>query len=81
MGAFKGTLLDRGVVIHLEKAPPGLPQTRRKALECEAKPWRERLKVHALQYRVRLEELYEQEPHTGYWPALTGREAEIWDRF
>ena len=77
IGGFKGTLLDRGIVIHLEKAR-GLPQTRRKVLKKEAAPLKEALEAYALQYRTQLEHLYENEPDETYWPQLSGRESEIW---
>jgi len=77
IGGFKGTLLDRGIVIHLEKAR-GLPQTRRKVLKKEAAPLKEALDAYALQYRTQLEQLYENEPDETYWPQLSGRESEIW---
>jgi hypothetical protein len=77
IGGFKGTLLDRGIVIHLEKAP-GLPQTRRRILAKEAAPLKDALDAYALQYRAVLERLYADEPDTTYWPALSGRESEIW---
>ncbi len=77
IGGFKGTLLDRGIVIHLEKAR-GLPQTRRKVLRKEAAPLKEALEAYALQYRTQLEHLYENEPDETYWPQLSGRESEIW---
>ncbi|MGA3317166.1 MAG: DUF3854 domain-containing protein [Candidatus Korobacteraceae bacterium] len=77
IGGFKGTLLDRGIVIHLEKAR-GLPQTRRKVLKKEAAPLKEALDAYALQYRAALENLYENEPDETYWPQLSGRESEIW---
>ncbi len=78
IGGFKGTLLDRGIVIHLEKAL-GLPQTRRKVLAKEAGPLKDVLEAYALQYRPTLEGFYKDEPDLTYWPALSGRESEIWD--
>jgi hypothetical protein len=77
IGGFKGTLLDRGIVIHLEKAP-GLPQTRQKVLAREAAPLKEKLEAYALQFRAKLERLYDDEPDITYWPAFSGRESEVW---
>ncbi len=77
IGSFRGTLLDRGIVIHLEKAH-GLRQRRRNALKKEATPLKEALEAYTLQYRTQLERLYEDEPDEGYWPQLSGREEEIW---
>jgi len=77
IGGFQGTLLDRGVVIHLEKAPKGWPHSRRKIVNREAAPLRENLEAYALQCRARLQELYDSEPDEGYWPELSGREAEV----
>jgi hypothetical protein len=77
IGGFSGTLLDRGIVVHLEKEP-GLSQTRRRILKREASPLKEALEAYALQCREKLARLYEEEPDMTYWPELSGRESEIW---
>jgi uncharacterized protein DUF3854 len=77
IGGFRGTLLDRGIVIHLEKSGK-LPQTRRKILRKEAAPLRQALEAYALQYSAQLQQIYECEPEEGYWPEMSGREEEIW---
>ena len=77
IGSFRGTLLDRGIVIHLEKAH-GLRQMRRNVLMREAVPLREKLEAYALQNRARLEDLYHSEPDDGYWSQISGREEEVW---
>ena len=77
IGSFRGTLLDRGIVIHLEKAH-GLRQKRRNVLLREVAPLKESLEAYALQFREQLERIYQNEPDDGYWPRLSGREGEIW---
>ena len=77
IGPFKGTLLDRGIPIHIEKAR-GLRQRRRSVLVKQAAPLKKKLEAYGLQYRARLEELYLAEPDDGYWPEISGREAEVW---
>ena len=76
IGGFRGTLLDRGIVMHLEKAR--LRKARRKVLLRYATPLKEALEAYALQYRTELEQLYENEPDDGYWSAISGREEEVW---
>jgi len=77
IGSFRGTLLDRGIPIHLEKAR-GLRQRRCRVLAKLAAPLKEKLEAYALQYREKLEDLYVAEPDDGYWPDISGREAEVW---
>ena len=77
IGSFRGTLLDRGIVIHLEKAS-GLRQRRRNVLMKEAAPLKEKLEAYALQNHDRLRRLYEDQPDEGYWPQISGREEEVW---
>jgi hypothetical protein len=76
IGSFRGTLLDRGITVHLEKAR--LRQKRRAVLAKGATALKEKLEAYASQYRARLEDLYRGEPDEGYWPAISGREEEIW---
>jgi hypothetical protein len=77
IGGFRGTLLDRGIVFHLDK-DRSLRQKNRKARMKEASPLKEKLEAYALQYREQLEGLYEREPDDGYWPQISGREEEVW---
>ncbi|MFY9582912.1 MAG: DUF3854 domain-containing protein [Candidatus Acidiferrales bacterium] len=77
IGSFRGTLLDRGIPFHLEKAH-GLRQRRRNVLMKEAAPLKEKLEAYALQYRAQLQRLYLDEPDDGYWPQISGREEEVW---
>lgn len=77
IGTFRGTLLDRGIVIHLEKNK-ALRQKRTAALAKEAAPLKEELEAYALQYRAQLENLYQDQPDDGYWPQISGREEELW---
>jgi hypothetical protein len=77
IGGFRGTLLDRGIVIHLEKAR-GLRQRRRVILASEAAPLKEKAEAYVLQYQAQLKRSYADTPEDGYWPELYGREEEIW---
>lgn len=77
IGSFRGTLLDRGIVIHLEKAR-GLRQRRRNVRMKEAAPLKEKLEAYALQYQEKLRRLYEDQPDEGYWAQISGREEEVW---
>lgn len=82
IGGFQqGALLDRCIVIPLEKAPRDskLRQVRERVLELKAAPIREKLEAYSLQAAERLKKLSEEEPEDGYWPELLqGREAELW---
>jgi hypothetical protein len=77
IGSFRGTLLDRGIVIHLEKAR-GLRQRRRSVLQRQTKPLKDSLEAYALQFRAELERIYQSEPDEGFWAKLSGREEEVW---
>ena len=73
-------LLDRSIVIHLDRKPQEIQLTRcrERVLERDAAPLREQMEAYALQFSDHLKALYEAEPDAGYWPELTDREAEIW---
>jgi hypothetical protein len=77
IGAFSGTLLGRGIVIHLSKTY-GLRQSFARVVRREAAPLKQQLEAYAVQKRAALEELYEQQPDETYWPWLTAREAELY---
>src|SRR5262249_46839112 len=80
IGGLKGALLDRCIVIHLEKVPSGiiLASTRENILEKDAKELLRQLAAYREQKKDILVALYEAEPDEGYWPSLQGREAELW---
>jgi len=80
IGGLTGALLDRCLVIHIEKAPKGSIRrsTRHRALLRDGRPLVEHLEVYALQFSDSLIGLYETEPDCGYWPSITDREAELW---
>lgn len=80
IGGVTGTLLERSIVIHMEKKPSGmqLRRTRERVIERDAKPLRRQLEAYSLQRRYELNDLYDKEPDEGYWPNITDREAEIW---
>lgn len=77
VGSLKGTLLDRCIVLHLQKTR-GLPKTKLKRLRRDVLPLREKLEAYAAQYRAQLQSLDDAEPDEGYWPELDGREEELW---
>jgi hypothetical protein len=78
IGSFTGTMLSRGIVIHLTKTY-GLPQSFSRVIQREAAPLKERLEAYAVQRREALEELYNQQPDETYWPWLPARENELFN--
>jgi len=77
VGSLRGTLLDRCIVLHLQKTP-GLPKTKVKLLKRDSGPLREQLEAYAAQYCGELQRLDDNEPDEGYWMQLDGREEELW---
>ena len=80
IGGLTGALLDRCLVIHMEKAPKGnvRKSTRHRALNRDGQHMVPRLEAYALKAADALCQLYEAEPDCGYWPTITDREAELW---
>jgi hypothetical protein len=80
IGGVSGALLDRCLVIHMEKAPKGSirKSTRHRALQRDARVLVAQLEAYGLQVSDALRQQYETEPDCGYWPAITDREAELW---
>ncbi len=80
IGGLTGALLDRCLVIHIEKAPRGSVRksTRHRILSHERQRLVVQLEAYALQFSHSLVRLYEAEPDCGYWPSVTDREAELW---
>jgi hypothetical protein len=80
IGGLTGALLDRCLVIHIEKAPKASVRrsTRHRALFRDGRHLVEPLEAYALQSSESLLRLYEAEPDCGYWPTITDREAELW---
>jgi hypothetical protein len=78
IGSFSGTVLSRGIVIHLTKTY-GLPQSFSRVIQKEAAPLKQRLEAYAAQRREALEELYKNQPDETYWPWLAGRENELFN--
>ena len=80
IGGLTGALLDRCLVIHMEKAPKGSVRksTRHRALHRDRQELVVQLEAYALQSSDALRRLYEAEPDCGYWPSITDREAELW---
>ena len=77
---LKGALLDRCIVIHMERMPENktLLSSGADDLEPVAAPLRERLEAYALQITQQLEKLKCKRPPGGYWPEFRNREAELW---
>jgi hypothetical protein len=80
IGGLSGALLDRCIVIHMEKAPIGSVRktTRLKPLCRDGQRLVAQLEAYAVQFTDALEGLYEAEPDPGYWPLITDRESELW---
>lgn len=80
IGGLTGALLDRCLVIHMEKAPKSSVRksTRHRALHRDGRDLVLQLEAYALQFSDALRSLYEAEPDCGYWPSITDREAELW---
>ena len=80
VNGLTGALLDRCIVLHLEKAPTNVTLLPASADDVGpvAVLLREKLEAFALQVRERLETLAYQRPPGGYWPEFRNREAEIW---
>lgn len=80
IGGLNGPLLDRSLVIHMNKAPRGQVRksTRHRALGRDGKNLVLQLEAYAHQAADALRQLYEAEPDCGYWPSITDREAELW---
>ncbi len=80
IGGLTGALLDRCIVIHLEKAPRDSVRksTRHKVLCRDAKYLVTQLEAYAVQADEALRRLYEAEPDCGHWPSIADREAELW---
>jgi hypothetical protein len=80
IGGLTGALLDRCLVIHMDKAPKGSfrKSTRHRALKRDAQNFVLQLEAYAVQASDALRKLYEAEPDAGYWPSITDREAELW---
>jgi hypothetical protein len=80
VNGLTGALLDRCIVLHMEKAPATvtlLPASTDDVTPV-ALPLREKLEAFALQARGRLGTLVRERPPGGYWPEFRNREAEIW---
>jgi hypothetical protein len=80
IGGLTGALLDRCLVIHMEKAPKNSirKSTRNRALRRDAKRLLELLEAYGLQTSEALRKLYESEPDCGYWSSIMDRESELW---
>ncbi len=80
IGGLTGALLDRCLVIHIEKAPKCSIRrsTRHRAISRDVRHLVVQLEAYALQSSDALRRLYDDEPDCGYWPSITDREAELW---
>jgi hypothetical protein len=80
IGGLSGPLLDRSIVVHMERMPSGtrLKSSRIRQLKRDSEPLVGLLEAYGAQYRERLQTLYDLEPDEGYWPEIEGREGELW---
>ena len=80
VGGLTGALLDRCIILHMEKAPANVTLLSASLDDAGpvAAPLREKLEAFALQVRERLEALMRGRPAGGYWPEFRNREAELW---
>jgi hypothetical protein len=80
IGGLKGALLDRCIVLHMERVPKGTKRksTRLKSLMRDSQELIAQMNAYAVQYTRQLAQLYLDEPDEGYWPSITDREAELW---
>ncbi|MGA3318753.1 MAG: hypothetical protein ABSC64_20230 [Candidatus Korobacteraceae bacterium] len=80
IGGLKDALLDRCIVIHMERAPKGSKRKscRARVLARDCKALVEHLEAYAVQIGDKLTQLYDAEPDQGYWPDISDREADIW---
>ena len=80
IGGISGALLDRCIVLHMERMPAGtkLRSSRIRPLKRDTGSLTLRLRAYAIQYRDSVQALYDNEPDEGYWPDVTDREAELW---
>ena len=76
IGNFKGTMLSRGIVIHLTRSY-NLLQSFSYFVQEQATPLRELLEAYAIQKRAALVEIYKQQRDQNSWPFLAAREYEI----
>jgi len=84
IGGLSGPLLDRAIVIHMERAPRKgnhRKSTKLKAVTQAAAPLREKLEAYSLQVADVLAELYDSAPDEGCWPGIRDREAELWEPY
>lgn len=80
IGGVTGPLLDRCIVLHMERLPAGkrLRSSRLRILQRDAGVLIPDLKAYAAQNGAGIQSLYDTEPDEGYWPELFDREAELW---
>jgi hypothetical protein len=74
------TLLDRCIVLTMQKAPQNvnLASSKTQHVQRVATPLRERIQAYAIRFRDVIARIYAGEPDCGYWPQLRNREAELW---
>lgn len=80
IGGLTGALLDRCLVLHMERAPKNhiRKPARIRAVRNAAAELVPRLEAYAEQNADGLRQLYEDEPDAGYWSEITDREHELW---
>jgi len=80
VGGLGGALLDRCLVLHMEKKPA---QVELESAESEdlapiAEPLRERMEAFALKAAPALEAVKANRPKGGHWPQFSNRERQLW---
>ena len=77
IGGLRNALLDRCIVIHMQRVYRTFKSTNTKPLKRDSAPIKKLLQAYALQNGRRLEELYEHQPDETYFPQFKNREAEL----
>ena len=81
IGKLDGPLMDRCIVMCLERAPRNIVVARAysRVVTRLAEPIRKKLEAYAVQAAEPLKDCLESSPDQGYWPQLYGREAELFE--
>ena len=80
IGGFRGALLSRCIVVHMERMPRGmeLESAEPEDLEAIAVQLKERMEAFALKEAPSLEAIKASRPKGGHWPQFTNRERQLW---
>jgi hypothetical protein len=80
IGGFRGALLSRCIVLHMERMPGGieLESAEPEDLEAIAIQLKERMEAFALKEAPALEAIKASRPKGGHWPQFANRERQLW---